>query len=309
MRTVLLLICSIGVACVARGTEENHKGHAAKTQGQHPATSHEHAAAGGAHVQHVQAAPSHVDTHRQPMNGGLQIQPTHASHYVNKSEGQTTGSGQAVGGATGNTTTIQRHDRVDRTSFEHITQELHAERSGNISTVKSDAKNTPNSAVAGVKFRGTGHIPESETWAGPNYTCFRNYHHEWHDKDWWRNHHNRFTQCSGGWYYWQAGYWYPAWGYSSAYSYYPYDGPIYAYAGLAPDQVIAQVQAALQALGYYNGPINGVTDWPTREALAAYQRDHGLYITSAIDEPTLESLGFARLTLATASLRHTKTTA
>ena len=29
-----------------------------------------------------------------------------------------------------------------------------------------------------------------------------------------------------------------------------------------------------------------------RAALADYQRDHGLYTTSAIDEPTLASLGF-----------------
>ncbi|MEY2439923.1 MAG: hypothetical protein QOI34_1308, partial [Verrucomicrobiota bacterium] len=31
----------------------------------------------------------------------------------------------------------------------------------------------------------------------------------------------------------------------------------------------------------------------TRAALADYQRDHGLYTTAAIDQPTLESLGFS----------------
>ena len=96
---------------------------------------------------------------------------------------------------------------------------------------------------------------------------------------------------SGGWYRWHAGYWYPAWGYDSQNSYYPYDGPIYAYGGLAPDQVIANVQAALQAQGYYHGLINGLLDPATREAIANYQRDQGLYTTSTIDEVTLEALG------------------
>jgi hypothetical protein len=51
---------------------------------------------------------------------------------------------------------------------------------------------------------------------------------------------------SGGWYYWNAGWWYPAWGYAPN-AYYAYDGPIYAYNDLPPDQVVANVQAALQS--------------------------------------------------------------
>jgi peptidoglycan hydrolase-like protein with peptidoglycan-binding domain len=41
---------------------------------------------------------------------------------------------------------------------------------------------------------------------------------------------------------------------------------------------------------YYHGPINGILGPLTRVAIADYQRDHGLYITSAIDEATLASL-------------------
>jgi peptidoglycan hydrolase-like protein with peptidoglycan-binding domain len=102
-----------------------------------------------------------------------------------------------------------------------------------------------------------------------------------------------YCSDSGGWYFWNTGYWYPAWGYDSLNSYYPYDGPIYAYDDLAPDQVVANVQAALQALGYYDGPINGLLGTVTREAIANFQRDHGLYTTSAIDELTLAELGMA----------------
>jgi Putative peptidoglycan binding domain len=149
----------------------------------------------------------------------------------------------------------------------------------------------PDPAIAGVKFEGTGHIPGSETRTDSKYAAFRDYRHEWHDTDWWRHHYTRIILISGGWYYWHAGYWYPAWGYDPHYSYYPYDGPIYSYGGMAPDQVIANVQAALQEQGYYHGPINGLLGPATRAALTDYQRDRGLYTTSAIDEQTLASLG------------------
>ena len=39
---------------------------------------------------------------------------------------------------------------------------------------------------------------------------------------------------------------------------YAYDGPIYGYNGLAPDQVIANVQATLQQKGYYQGEVDGM---------------------------------------------------
>jgi peptidoglycan hydrolase-like protein with peptidoglycan-binding domain len=55
--------------------------------------------------------------------------------------------------------------------------------------------------------------------------------------------------------------------------------------------VIANVQETLQAQGYYQGEVDGLLGPLTRAALADYQRDHGLYTTAAIDEPTLASLG------------------
>src|SRR6266567_4070504 len=58
---------------------------------------------------------------------------------------------------------------------------------------------------------------------GQQYAPFRNYHREWHDRGWWRSHYDRIIFVNNGWYYWNAGYWYPAWGYDS-YAYYPYDG-------------------------------------------------------------------------------------
>ena len=77
------------------------------------------------------------------------------------------------------------------------------------------------------------------------------------------------------------------------YAYYPYDGPIYGYGNLTPDRVIVNVQVALQEQGYYAGPIDGDLGPQTRAALAAYQADRGLAVTSAVDRPTLQTLGLA----------------
>src|SRR5437588_5190877 len=152
----------------------------------------------------------------------------------------------------------------------------------------------PNMAKAPpVKFQQGRHIEGSQNWQGQQYTAFRNYHAEWHDQGWWQNHyHNNITFVFGAPYFFNAGYWYPAWGYYPN-AYYAWDGPIYAYNHLPPDQVIANVQAALQEQGYYHGEVDGLIGPLTRAAIADYQRDHGLYETAAIDEPTLESLGMS----------------
>src|SRR5438128_2923973 len=133
---------------------------------------------------------------------------------------------------------------------------------------------------------------KSDAFRGQQYAVFRNYHREWHDRGWWRSHCDRIVFVSGGWYYWNAGYWFPAWGYDS-YAYYAYDGPIYAYNGLAPDQVIVDVQLQLQRDGYYDGPVDGILGQMTQEAIAAFQADNGLAVTAAIDEPTLATLGIS----------------
>ncbi len=43
--------------------------------------------------------------------------------------------------------------------------------------------------------------------------------------------------------------------------------------------------------GYYAGEIDGQLGQQTRDALAAYQRDHNLELTAAIDEATVQALG------------------
>ena len=154
------------------------------------------------------------------------------------------------------------------------------------------ASNTRPTKYAAVTYQQNRRIQGSQYWQGNNYWAFRNYRPAWHDRGWWHSHYNRIVFVYGGWYYWNSGWWYPAWGYAPN-SYYAYDGPIYGYNRLPPDQVVANVQAALQAQGYYQGDVDGLLGPLTREAIAGYQRDHGLYETAAVDQPTLESLGMS----------------
>ena len=121
--------------------------------------------------------------------------------------------------------------------------------------------------------------------------AFRCHRHEWHDRNWWKQNCNTIIFVNSGYYFLDAGYWYPAWGYDPLNSYYDYDGPIYTYGNLLPDQVIANVQEALQDAGYYFGAVTGSLNVETRAALANFQRDYGLPITGAIDQPTIETLG------------------
>jgi Putative peptidoglycan binding domain len=169
-------------------------------------------------------------------------------------------------------------------------QSYHYKSKTKVNTKHFNLSYNPNPTIQTVKFNKNYHINGSQYWKGESYAAFRGYHPEWHDQGWWRNRYNRVVFISGGWYYWNAGWWYPAWGYAPN-AYYAYDGPIYGYNGLTPDQVIANVQATLQQQGYYHGDVDGMLGPVTRSALASYQRQHGLYVTSAIDHPTLESLG------------------
>jgi hypothetical protein len=119
----------------------------------------------------------------------------------------------------------------------------------------------------------------------------RHHHRERHDRSWWRSRYNRIVLFGGGYYFWDNNYWYPAYGYDPSYSNYAYDEPIYGYNELAPGQVIANVQSALQEQGYYRDAVDGLLGPRTRAALSAFQRDQGLPITAAIDGPTLQALG------------------
>src|SRR5689334_692484 len=168
-----------------------------------------------------------------------------------------------------------------------VDRERNFTRSRNVNVGSNFAvnRNRTRNAVVTNNWRG-------ERFSGRNYSVFRNYSRQWHNRDWWRHHYNRILFVDGGWWYWNAGYWFPAWGYDS-YSYYPYDGPIYGYSGVGPGQVVMNVQSQLARDGYYTGPVDGILGPMTRQAIAAYQADNGLAVTSTVDEPTVASLGLS----------------
>ena len=310
-------------------TKSQTSEHAPTKTSQHVATHSEHAAGGNANVQHAQA-PQHVvpsgghptgipsgghaaqigqPGHRQPQGGRPQtataVQPA-ARPLTKEQQQEVNAQDQGFRSAEQyrkwkETGRVERPGGVATSGVPAGEHGMTAAGSGAVGSHKGvhplpsrhfDLPNTRVSGIQHVKFQPGSHIPECERWRDSRYNVFRNYTATWHDADWWRSHHSRIVFVLGGWYYWHAGYWFPAWGYNSEAAY-VYDGPIYAYNDLAPDQAVANVQAALQGLGYYHGPINGYLDSATRAAIANYQRDRGLYITSAIDEPTLASLGMA----------------
>src|SRR5882724_159810 len=148
--------------------------------------------------------------------------------------------------------------------------------------------------VPPVTFKQNHRIEGSDHWQGQQYEAFRSYHPEWHDEGWYHSHYPQVTLIGGGYYFFNNGYWFPAWGYSPSAQYYAYDGPIYVgQHAEPPDKVIADVQGVLQQMGYYKGEVDGLLGPMTREALAGYQADQGLTQTEAIDEPTLDALGMS----------------
>src|SRR5215467_14344858 len=179
-----------------------------------------------------------------------------------------------------------------------INNSLHGKRvANNLSHEKSGAKNPGNGKPANNP--DNGEASDSETARGKttkadpdNYAdAMRPYRHERHNCDWWKQHYIVIVLVGGGYYYRDAGYWYPAWGYDLNNERYDYDGPIYTYGNLLPDQVIINVQRVLQQLGYYSGGLNGSLGVDTRRALTAYQQDYGLDATGVVDEATVRSLG------------------
>src|SRR5438270_5804674 len=76
--------------------------------------------------------------------------------------------------------------------------------------------------------------PQSQVKPGPqgknNHLSFsdalRCHRQEWHDCNWWRQHFTTIVFVSGGYFFLDGCYWYPAWGYDPLSTNYDYDGPV-----------------------------------------------------------------------------------
>src|SRR6266487_151094 len=257
MRILFVLICSLALSCVALGEEQGKKKEEKpKKKGAQAEQASQPTGKGAGKPAEVgkpttTGKPVEVGKTKaggKPTEVGKPAEVGKARAGKPAEVGKATGAGKAVaaGGAAGTKVKPQHFNLA----------------------------NKPKPEVApAVTFQQNRHIEGSQNWQGSNYTVFRNYSSEWHDQGWWRQRYNRIVVIGGGAYYWNAGYWYPAWGYDQANSYYPYDGPIYSSTNnLPPDQVIANVQSALQQQGYYQGEVDGLLGPQTRAAITDYQR-------------------------------------
>lgn len=322
MRTLIVSLCSLALVGMLYGAQKQEKKSQPKQaqSGQHAAQP-VHAAGAGTSGRKVSAATHQVQSNRNghaaaATANNVQRSKKNQSSIVNHGpKGKSAQTYNAVNQThkekknqfqperqTGNAANAGKVNEAGKRN-----QAKQAAAAANQNAVKGKfAKNKPvkpqhfnlpkqpNTAKAPpVKFEQGRRIQGSQNWQGQKYAVFRNYQPRWHDRNWWHNHyHNNIVFVFGAPYYWNAGYWFPAWGYSPN-AYYAWDGPIYAHNRMPPDQVIANVQATLQQQGYYHGEVDGLIGPMTRGAIADYQRDHGLYTTSTIDQPTLQSLGIA----------------
>ena len=179
----------------------------------------------------------------------------------------------------------RRHRDVENNVQRHRNNEPNGNQTGDGGRPIPATNTPPHSKRPVLNFNNSNTMSFADA-------CRRHRNH--HDRDWWRNHCTTIILIGGGFYAWDLGYWYPAWGYDNYYSNYAYDGPIYGYDGLPPDQIIANVQYALQQLGYFSEAVDGVLGPVTRAAIEDYQVENDLPVTGAIDRPLLLSLGFIR---------------
>jgi hypothetical protein len=141
-------------------------------------------------------------------------------------------------------------------------------------------------AFGGHNFAGanTGRVPGdvSRGWD-------HGHSHNWGNHRWgWRG--NDWVILDGGYY---DGYGYDSYDYPYGYGYVDpgYAQPQYSDAApAAGDNLAADVQQALDQNGYDAGPADGDVGPQTRNAIAAFQQDHGLNPTGRINTPLLRAL-------------------
>ncbi|MFZ1220810.1 MAG: peptidoglycan-binding protein [Chthoniobacterales bacterium] len=281
----ILLGCSLALSNGTAAKEAANKKPASKPAPKQKAA-HVKAAPHTAPNSHVKAAQriapsSHAKVNRPPASANLTKSKTNQSHVskeqVRKGPNAPANELPAV--------TNQNNRKIAKVPNKESIERIRAQH--------RNFKAKPNPAIASAQFNQNYQIAGAQNWSGPQYQVFASYRPQWHDRGWWQSRYSsNLLLIGGGWYFWDSGYWYPAWGYDEAAAYYPYDGPIYVGDNRTPfDQVVADVQATLQEQGYYKGDVDGLMGPLTRQALTDFQRDNGLVTTAALDQPTLSSLG------------------
>ena len=224
----------------------------------HPGAGTAHAAGSGASNRASMGQPS-FGSNKAPSQG----QAAHTQHGLNadKQSGQHGLNAHQQAGQHG----LNSHDKAAGHGLNASTQ---ASRQNNRAAKLSPTHPVNNRLAvhnqaaahwrSGLRYRNT-------------HALYAGYHRVWHDRGWWRSHYSTVVYVDGPYWgsnwYWDGGYWFPAWGYDPAFVGYLYDGPIFAYNNLPPDEVVINIQEALQDQGYYTGNIDGQFGDQTRDAL------------------------------------------
>jgi hypothetical protein len=275
--TAVVMIASFGFG-VAAASAKSHGGNSDSSSA--PATNRSSSTTPTTAAPHFNVAPHNYSGGMPYRSGTMPYRAT-----VNYQNGKRTLNYPAVG-----VSNVQRSTRSGVTNLNSARAlQGNVGHSQHTAAVNIAAKNKLDPQTSARLRNWSGHVSNSSQ---ARVTNINNRHHH-HDHDWWRNRCASIIFFDFGWWGWYDGWWYPAWGYDP-YSYYEYNEPIYGYGGLSPDQIVAGVQVALQQQGYYTWAIDGKMGPLTRAALAQYQRDHRLPITSGIDPATLGSLGVIR---------------
>src|SRR6266404_5906741 len=185
MRIFVVLICSLGLASVAYGAQQEQNKQQKKKQPQA--------------AQH--APPS---TTGRPTGAGAGPKKTSMGAYQGK-KGQTSmGAYEGQKGKKGQTSMAAHEGQTGKAAKggkvagpgkpgEVATKTAgKTAAKGKAATGKPfkpqhfNVPKQPNTAKAPpVKFQQGKHIQGSQNWQGQNYTVFRNYRSEWHDQNWW----------------------------------------------------------------------------------------------------------------------------
>jgi len=148
---------------------------------------------------------------------------------------------------------------------------------------------TPTVALGGSQFRST-RFETRDNWRDSRQRSDYQYYRPPVDvyRDW---DHGRIYTWNRHRYHWYDGAWVIL-GANIGYDYPGYDYPTtYVYRDAPSGSLAAQVQARLAREGYDPGPVDGVIGPQTRDAIAAFQSDHGLPVTGRIDNSLVNALG------------------
>ncbi len=155
---------------------------------------------------------------------------------------------------------------------------------------RSDAGGRSFGGHPGVAYGGHSY---GKGWGGRNYAP-HDISRDWdrHGRHYWNNHY--WGWDGGEWLSFDGGYYDP--GYYASTAPYAYDyseaAPAYSYnSDQGTGSLDADVQAALAHDGYYRGPVDGLVGAQTRDAIAAFQSDHGITPTGRINRALLDALG------------------